>query len=87
MDRAQLSGFSYRLCITGHISTDWFDWPYQVEITPTFDQAGQRAITLIRASIPDQPALYSLLEKLRDLNVTLIFIYRVEPDFASIQAG
>jgi hypothetical protein len=57
---------------------DWVDWPRDVEIRHTFDQDKARAITLLIVTLPDQPALYGLLEKLRDLNLKLIFTQRDE---------
>lgn len=73
------TGQTFRLCVAGHLSASWIDWPCPVDITPTTDFDGSRAVTLISAVIPDQPALFSLLELLRDQNLTLLYIYRVEP--------
>lgn len=78
MHPAKPASYQYRICVEGHINTDWVDWPCAVEVHNTFDPSGRRAITLLSSLIPDSPALYSLLEKLRDLNLTLIYAQREE---------
>ncbi len=79
MAHEKRSGYQYQLCVEGHIGKEWVDWPCEVEITQTFDQHGQRAISLVSAYLQDQPGLYSLLEKLRDLNLKLVYTQREEP--------
>jgi len=81
MDQTKLTGYQYRFCIEGHIRIDWVDWPYSVQIQHTFDQEGRRAITVLTAVLPDQPALYGLLEILRDHNLKLVYAQRDETLF------
>ena len=40
--------------------------------------------TLLRGPVPDQAALHGLLMKVRDLGLTLLAVFRVEPDEAEI---
>ncbi len=68
----------YKISVEGHLPSEWMDWPSDTKIHHAFDQEGSRAITLISVSLPDQPALYGLLEKLRDLNIKLIYAQRDE---------
>jgi hypothetical protein len=39
----------------------------------------KKGSTVIRGYIPDQPALHGLLAKIRDLNLTLISVHRIDP--------
>ncbi len=78
MEQEKPAGYQYQICVEGHIGVDWVDWPRKVEIQQTFDRCGQRAITLLTVSLPDQPALYGFLDKLRDLNLKLIYTQRDE---------
>jgi hypothetical protein len=78
MEQEKPAGYQYQICVEGHIGTDWVDWSRKVEIHQTFDRCGQRAITLLTVSLPDQPALYGLLDQLRDLNLKLIYTHREE---------
>ncbi len=73
------ASYQYSVCVEGHIGGDWIDWPVDVvDLHQTFDHDGQRAITRLDVSLPDQPALFGFLEKLRDLNLMLISIRRDE---------
>jgi hypothetical protein len=78
MEQAKRTGYRYRICVEGHIGMDWVDWPRDMEICHIFDQERARATTLLIVMLPDQPALYGLLEKLRDLNLKLIYTQRDE---------
>ncbi len=73
------TSYQYIICIEGHIWGDWIDWPVEmVGLRQTFDHDGSRAVTLLDITLPDQPALFGFLEKLRDLNLKLISVQRNE---------
>jgi hypothetical protein len=72
-------GNRYIICIEGHVGADWFEWPEGAEIFHHFDQDGQRAVTLLVFALKDQPALHGVLDKIRDLNLKLIFVQREDP--------
>jgi hypothetical protein len=42
------------------------------------------ACTLIAGLVTDQPALHGLLNKIRDLNLTLIFVRRFTPSTSTV---
>lgn len=79
-------GYQYSICVEGHIGKDWVDWPKDIDMRHCFDKDGKRAVTLITVSLPDQPALYGLLEMLRDLNLKLIFARRDETPAESLRS-
>ena len=72
-------GKRYTLVVEGHLSPDWVDWPCKVEIRQDMDENGRVAISILTVTLPDQPALHSLLDKIRDLNLTLVFFQRSDP--------
>ena len=72
-------GKRYTIVVEGHLSPDWVDWPCQVEIRQDMDENGRVAISILTVTLPDQPALHSLLDKIRDLNLTLVFFQRSDP--------
>jgi hypothetical protein len=67
-------GKRYTLVVEGHLSSDWVDWPCQVEIRQDMDDKDGRAISVLTVTLPDQPALHGLLDKIRDLNLTLLSV-------------
>ncbi len=67
----------YQIKVEGHLDpgrADWFDgWDL------ILDGDGH---TLLTGSSIDQPKLHGLLAKIRDLNLTLISLYRLDPGFS-----
>jgi len=53
----------YEIRIAGHLDAHWADWFDGMSITLEEDGA-----TLLSGPVPDQPALYGLLRKVRDLD-------------------
>jgi hypothetical protein len=78
MAQAAPGGYNYQICLENHIGMDWVDWPDGVMVCHAFDQDGTRAVTLATVSLPDQPALYGLLDKFRDLNLKLVYLRRAD---------
>jgi hypothetical protein len=59
----------YEIKIRGHLDPRWSDW--FAGLTLTYQEADE---TLLSGSLPDQAALFGLLERVRDLNLTLISV-------------
>ena len=62
----------YEIRIEGHLDGQWADWFDGMSITLEED-----GTTLLSGPVPDQPALYGLLRKARDLGLTLVSVNRV----------
>ncbi len=59
--------------VKGQIDAHWSDWFENFEITHT-----EQNETILSGDIADQPALYGLIAKLRDLGLSLISVNSTE---------
>ncbi len=59
------------------IESWWSQWFSDLEIIPA-DEQNERAGTLLRGGLPAQAALFGLLARIRDLNLTLLEVRRIE---------
>jgi len=57
----------------------WLNWFEGLSIRTEFNAESARHVTVLYGPIPDQPALHGVLNKIRDLNLTLISIKKHEP--------
>jgi len=64
----------YEIKIRGHLDQCWSDWFADLKLTHL--EGNQ---TLLSGSLPDQAALHGLLERIRDLNLTLISVSWGDP--------
>lgn len=66
----------YQIKVEGELDQSWSDWLGSVKITSDWMEDG-RAITTMMLDVADQPALFGILDRIRDLNITLIHVIRV----------
>ena len=65
---------TYQIVVKGHLDQRWSDWLAGSKLTHM-----ETSETLLSVSLPDQAALYGLIERIRDLNLTLISVARGDP--------
>ncbi len=63
----------YQIRIAGHLNPQWTGWFGNMSITLLAE-----GDTLLTGPVLDQPALYGLLKKVRNLGMTLLSVNRVE---------
>lgn len=59
----------YEIKIRGHLDPRWSDWFAGLKLAYL-----EGDVTLLSGPLPDQAALHGLLERVRDLNLTLISV-------------
>ena len=64
----------YEIKIKGHLDQHWSDWFTGLKLSQLEGDE-----TLLSGSLPDQAALHGLLERIRDLNLTLISVTSGDP--------
>ena len=63
----------YRIKLKERLDHKWSDWFEQMVMTTENDQ------TILIGPVADQAALHGLLVRIRDLNLTLLQVERIEP--------
>lgn len=65
----------YRIRVRGALDASWSDWFEGMAVTPLpVDE------TLLAGPVADQAALHGLLGRIRDLNLGLLSVHRVEAE-------
>ena len=67
----------YQINIKGELDQSWSDWLGEVEITSSLTEDGA-ATTMLTVEVPDQSALFGILDHIRDLNLILINVISKE---------
>lgn len=67
----------YQIRLKGHLGRQWTDWFGGLSIT--LEDNGD---TLLTGPVVDQAALYGLLRKVRDLDLPLLSVIRLQSDQA-----
>lgn len=63
----------YEIRVEGHLRSGWSGWFEGLEITNKPDGEA-----VLRGEVCDQAALHGILQKIRDLNLTLVSICRID---------
>jgi hypothetical protein len=62
----------YRIKLKGRLDPKWSDWFEQMAIST------EGGVTVLKGPVADQAALHGLLIRIRDLNLTLLSVERIE---------
>jgi hypothetical protein len=68
----------YRIEVLGELDAGWADWFRDGQRVSAIDISANCGITTLTGTVADQPALYGLLGKLRDLSLALLSVNRIE---------
>lgn len=63
---------AYRVRIAGRVNNGWSDFMSNLE--ESCEQENGVAVTTISGVVTDQAALHGLLERIRDMNLTLLLV-------------
>ena len=63
----------YQIRVKGHVDDKWSGWFNGLTITHQDD-----GTTMLDGPLPDQTALHSVLDKIRDMNLPLVLVQLVE---------
>ncbi len=66
----------YQIKVKGTLDESWTDWFGEVEIT--HGEENHILISVICGEVPDQPALFGILDRIRDLNLPLISVIQLD---------
>jgi len=65
----------YQILVGGTLDEGWSDW-FGMVVEPVSQPDGHAA-TRLCGNVPDQPALFGILLKIRDLNLELIRVEKI----------
>ena len=63
----------YEIIVAGYLNDSWSTWLYGIRIEHVEDD-GDVLVTKLSGSMPDQSALRGVLNKIWDLNLTLVSV-------------
>jgi len=66
----------YEITVEGELGDMWANWFEGLSMRKELDYESGHSVTVLYGSISDQPALHGVLNKIRDLNLSLISIQR-----------
>jgi len=72
-ENSHLQAKRYQITVFGKVDPSWSEWFGGLKLTANIDKNGF-PITLIEGRLPDQGALQGVLNRLWDLNLTLLSV-------------
>lgn len=70
---------TFRIQVLGVLRPEWSVWFGGFTLSPGRDETGQ-AVTELIGEVVDQSALYGVLERIRDLGLSLLLVEQVNPE-------
>jgi hypothetical protein len=67
----------YQIKVQGKLDKTWSEWLGFARVTSEFNENGQMITTLI-VELADQPALFGILDRIRDMNLLPIAVKRID---------
>ena len=67
----------YQIIVKGRLDQSWTDWLGGASVTTRLDENGSM-ITTLTVQVTDQPALFGILDRIRDMNLLPISIKRLK---------
>jgi hypothetical protein len=72
----------YQIRIAGCLDESWSTWLDCKAVSFEIDEVAQTVVTVLTCLFEDQPALHGLLNKIFDMNLTLLSVTRCSPEDA-----
>jgi len=76
---ANHGGGLYEIKVKGHLDEHWLEWFDGMTLRYEAHEKTGLDLTVLRGTFADQPALHGLLTKIRDLNLTLMSVIKLDP--------
>ncbi len=67
----------YEIRVRGQLDESWSDWLGKVRIAAS-EEADGTWTTILVGEVPDQPALFGILDRIRDLNLCLLSVRQID---------
>jgi hypothetical protein len=72
------SGALYEIRVEGELGDMWVDWFEGLSVRTEPVPETDHILTVLYGPIPDQPAMHAVLNRIRDLNLTLVSVNRYQ---------
>ena len=69
----------YQIKVAGKLDRSWSDWLGKALIVSELEEDGT-VITTLTVDATDQPALFGILDRIRDMNLMPISVERIDKD-------
>ncbi len=69
----------YQIKVKGKLDKSWADWLYGAVIASELEENGA-VITTLTVDATDQPALFGILDRIRDMNLLPISVERIDKE-------